>query len=144
MVYRRFKPKLDKLYYLITIPTALMMLVFTVVPLLLDPEATGAMLGIILPCDLLVGYFVVTPLVGYVELREDTVFIKYGFILKREIPYSALREVTIGRGIVSESMLSLKNAMEHVTIRYNRFDVTIVSVVGNEELAEELDHRRLS
>ena len=39
-------------------------------------------------------------------------------------------------------MLSLKSAMEHVEIRYNSFDVTVVSVKDNDALIAELDERR--
>ena len=37
--------------------------------------------------------------------------------------------------------MSLKNAMEHVNIRYNAFDVTTVSVKENDELMRELESR---
>ena len=31
-------------------------------------------------------------------------------------------------------MLSLKNSVEHITIKYNKFDVTTVSVTDNDDL----------
>ena len=34
----------------------------------------------------------------------------------------------------TDTMLSLKNAMEHVTIKYNKFDITAVSVTDNDDL----------
>ena len=46
------------------------------------------------------------------------------------------------RKFYSETMLSLKSAMEHVEIRYNSFDVTVVSVKDNDALIAELDERR--
>jgi hypothetical protein len=38
-------------------------------------------------------------------------------------------------------MVSLKNAIEHVNIKYNSFDVTTVSVVDNDGFIEELKER---
>ena len=38
-------------------------------------------------------------------------------------------------------MMSLKNALEHVNIKYNAFDVTTVSVVGNRDLIKEINER---
>ena len=38
-------------------------------------------------------------------------------------------------------MTSLKNALEHVNIKYNNFDVVTVSVVGNDEFISELAER---
>ena len=83
---------------------------------------------------LLILYFAVSPLFGYVELRENTVFIRYGFILTREIDYLNIREMKKDRKFYSETMLSLKNSMEHVTVKYNKFDVTTVSVTDNDDL----------
>ena len=42
-------------------------------------------LWVFVPTDLLILYFLISPLFGYVELREETVFIKFGFIMKKEI-----------------------------------------------------------
>ena len=35
-------------------------------------------------------------------------------------------------------MISLKNAFEHINIKYNTFDLFSVSVVENEELMEQI------
>ena len=94
------------------------------------------------PVDLLVLYFLISPLFGYVELREDTLYVRYGLILKREIPYSAIRGAVKEKKFHSDSMLSLKNAFEHVTIGYNKFDLTVVSVADNDAFLEELNRRR--
>lgn len=37
-------------------------------------------------------------------------------------------------------MLSLKNSLDHINIKYNTFDITSVSVIGNAELIAELEH----
>ncbi len=136
MSNKRFKPLVDKLYLLMLIPTALIMLTVNALPIF-HPTTLG--LFIIIPTDLLVVYFFVSPLFGYVELGENSMLIKYGFFLKREIPYVKIRSLEKVSKFYSESMMSLKNAFEHVDIRYNTFDVTSVSVVGNDELISELE-----
>ena len=118
-------------------PTLLLMAALTA---LATPHI--ASLLITLAVDLLVIYLHVSPLFGYVELGESCLIIKFGFFLKREIPYFKIRGPELGRGIVSDSMLSLKCALEHVKVRYNTFDVVTVSVVGNEELAERISALR--
>ena len=136
MEIKKFKPKLDKFFWAIWIPTSVLMIAITVVAAF-EPVA----LLIVLPLDVFVFYFLVSSLFGYVELREDAVFIKFGFILKREIPYGKIRGAERERKVISPSMLSLKNALEHVNIKYNTFDVVTVSVIGNDELIRELERR---
>ena len=138
METKRFKPLFDKLYLIISIPTATVVLSATAFTAFFEPVA----LFITVPVSLFVMYFLISPLFGYVELRESALFIKYGLILKKYIPYDRIRAIEKSRGVYSESMMSLKNALEHVNVKYNAFDVTTVSVVGNDELIEELEKRR--
>jgi hypothetical protein len=123
----------DKIYICIWIPT-IVLIAAAVILACFEPPA----LIIMIPTLLFVVYFFVSPLFGYVELREETVFIKFGFILTREVAYSKIRSVTKERKFYSDSMLSLKNAMEHVNIKYNTFDILSVSVVGNDDLIKEI------
>ena len=133
---KRFKPLVDKLYWIIIIFTSAVMIGLTV------PSAFAPItLWIIVPTDVLVYYFLISPLFGYVELRANTVFIKFGFILKKEIPYKKIRGAVKERRTYSDSILALKNALEHVNIKYNTFDIVTVSVVGNDRLIEELNAR---
>ena len=131
-----YKPKVDRLFYIIWIPTVLLLIAgtvitcFDIIPLLL-----------MLSVDIFTLYFLVSLLVGYVELRPDSMFVKYGFIIKREIPYTNIREIKKERKLYSESMMSLKNAIEHVNIKYNSFDVTTVSVTDNDAFIIELTSR---
>lgn len=131
-----YKPKVDRLFYIIWIPTVLLLIAatvitcFNIIPLLL-----------MLSVDIFTLYFLVSPLVGYVELRPDSMFVKYGFILKRDIPYTNIREIKKERKLYSESMMSLKNAIEHVNIKYNSFDVTTVSVTDNDAFIIDLKSR---
>ena len=134
MFNRRFKPLVDKMYWMISIPTGVLMLTITV----LSAFAPLSLL-VTVPTDLFVLYFLISPLFGYVELREETVFIKFGFILKREIPYSKIRGTEKAKKFYSDSMLSLKNSLEHVNIKFNTFDIFSVSVVGNDELIEAIE-----
>ncbi len=138
MENKRFKPLIDRLYFMIFIPTALLLIAVTAASAFSPPALiiTGAV-------DLFVLYFLISPLFGYVELRESSLFIKYGFLLKKEIPYAKIRGAVKGRKFYSESMMSLKNSFEHVNVKYNTFDVTTVSVVKNDAFISELEKRLL-
>ena len=122
-------------YFIIFIPTALLLIAVTVLSAF-SPTA----LIITVPVDLFVLYFFISPLFGYVELREGSLFIKYGFFLKKEIPYAKIRGAVKGRKFYSESMMSLKNSFEHVNVKYNSFDVTTVSVVENDAFISEFQY----
>ena len=138
METKRFKPLFDKLYLILLIPTLFLMLGVTAL-IFVFPEP--AAIFIIIAVDLFVAYFFVSPLFGYVELRENSLFIKYGFFLKKEIPYEKIRETSKKRKFYSDSMMSLKNSFEHVNIKYNAFDVTSISVVDNDAFALALEER---
>ena len=136
MENRRFKPMLDRMFWIIWIPTILLLIVGTALS-----AAAPIALCILIATDVFTIYFLVTSLFGYVELREKTVYIKFGFLTEREIPYDKIRDVSRERKIYADSMIALKNSLEHVNIRYNRFDVVSVSVVTNDELISELQKR---
>ena len=133
---KRYKPLVDKLFFITWVPTAIVMLGFTVLSAF-EPAA----LFIMIPIDIFTFYFLFSSLSGYAELREHSVFIKFGFIMKIEIPYDKIRSVSRARKFYSESMLSLKNSFEHINIKYTKFDVVCVSVIGNDELIKELTER---
>ena len=135
----RFKPQIDRLFWFIWIPTVILLAVCTVIAC-----TSVVALLIMLATDIFTLYFLISPLFGYVELREQTVYVKFGFFMSREIEYSRIRTVNIERKWYSESMLSLKCAYEHVNVKYNSFDVVTVSVESNATLALELDRRRRS
>ena len=137
MENRKFKPLIDKLYWLITLPTLIFVLALTVVTAIFHPPV----LFLMIPILLFISYFLISTLFGYVELRENTLFIKYGFFLKKEIEYSKIRSTVKDRKIYSESMMALKNALEHVNIKYNIYDVTTVSVIDNDRFIKELNER---
>lgn len=136
MEIKRFKPLVDKMFYIISIPTILLMAALTVICAM----AHITLVAVIF-MDVLVFYLIVSPLFGYVELRENEVFVKFGLHNSRKIPYNTIRDVQKDRKFYSESMVSLKNAIEHVNIKYNAFDVTTVSVVDNDAFIEELKAR---
>lgn len=137
MQVKRYRPKIDKLFYIIWVPTGLLMLALTLVTAIFELKT----LFWTLPLDLFVFYFLFSSLVGYAELRETSLFIRYGFILKKEIPYSEICGIEKVRRWYSETMLSLKNSMEHVNIKYKRFDITAVSVKDNDGFIEEIKAR---
>ena len=133
---RRYKPLIDKMFYLIWVPISIVMLGVTVLSFF-EPTA----LFVMLPVDIFTFYFLFSSLFGFAELREKSFFIKFGFIFKTEIPYSSIRGIAKDRKFYSDSMLSLKNALSHVNIKYNKFDLVTVSVKENDEFIEELTRR---
>lgn len=133
----RFRPLIDRLYYLPLLFTALVLTPLTVLTALAEPM----MLAFTIPTDLFCLYFFISPLFGLVELRENAIFIRYGFFLRREIPYASIRGTRRARGLYGESMLSLKSGMEHLHILYDRYGITTVSVKDNDRLALEIEKR---
>lgn len=138
MEIKRYKPKIDKLFWSIFIPTNILVLCAMIIPAFFDFK----MLFLMSPVFLFVNYFFISSLFGYVELREKELFIKYGFFMKKAIPYRKIRALEKTRKLYSESMMSLKNAIEHINIKYNKFDVTAVSVKNNDELIRDINMRR--
>ena len=134
---KRFRPKLDKLFWIISSILLAIVIGITVTAIFMPIT-----LWVIIPTDLFILYFVLSPLFGYVELREKTVFIKFGFFLSREIPYSKIRGTESVRKFYSDSMLSLKNSLDHVNIKYNTFDMVSVSVKDNDELIRKIEQNR--
>ena len=138
MKNERYKPKVDKLFWwLFSITNGV--LLASLIPTSIDAPST---IFINLPIFLFTNYFFISSLFGYVELRESELFIKYGFFLKRSIPYAKIRRLEKDRKFYTESILSLKNAMEHVNIRYNSFDVTSVGVTDNDALIAAINEKR--
>ena len=135
---KKYKPLVDKLFW-VTFIVAIALVVGVTVPVFLYPEPFAIIITLLV--DLLVVYLLVSPLCGYVELRETSVFIKFGFFLFREIPYSKIRCIKKEKKLYADSMLSLKNAVEHINIKYNSFNVVSVSVVQDDEFIEELTER---
>ena len=130
---KKFSPLVDKLFWIISIPTVIFIAAMTVIS-----AFAPVSLIITIPVDLFVIYFLVSPLFGYVELRENSVYIRFGLIMKREIPYEKIRDAVKVRKLYSDSMVSLKNSIEHVNIGYNKFDIVSVSVVKNDDFIYQL------
>ena len=138
MKNERYKPKVDKLFWwLFSITNGVLLAIL--VPTTIDAPTT---LFINLPIFLFTNYFFISSLFGYIELRERELFIKYGFFLKRSIPYAKIRSLQKERKFYTDSILSLKNAMEHVNIKDNSFDVTAVSVTDNDALIAAVNEKR--
>ena len=134
---KRYRPLIDKLYYV----TATVALAIVFLPSLILSFMEPYTILIMLPIFLLTAYFFVSALHAYVELRESGLFIKYGFILKREIPYDKIRSVEKERRVISTSTLSIKNALDHINIKYGTFDVTTVSLKDSEDFLIKLNER---
>ena len=131
----RFKPKFDRLFVWLCVLMNLIILGCTIPTAIFAPST----LFINIPIFLFANYFFVSPLFGYVELRSDELFVKYGFFLKRHIPYASIKSLKKERKLYTDTMLSLKNAMEHINIRYNSFDLTAVSVTDNDALIAAIE-----
>lgn len=140
MNIQRYKPLVDKLFWIISVPTTVLLIGVTLA-VCFFPAPLALFITIL--TDLIVIYFLIAPLFGYVELREDSVYIKYGLFLNKEIPYRKIRKIEKERRFYSDSMLSLKNAFDHINIKYNTFDITSVSVVNNDIFIENLNKRIL-
>ena len=136
MPNKRFKPLIDKTFYIIWIPTILLLVAATVISF-----SAPVALVILLLSDVFTLYFLFSSLAGYVELREDSVYIKFGFILKAEIPYERIRGFSKEHKIYSDSTFSIKNSLDHVNIKYDKFELASVSVVNNDELISEIEAR---
>ena len=132
----RFKPLIGKMFYAIWIPTILLLAVTTALSALAPVS-----LFITISVDIFTLYFLFSSLVAYVELREDIIYAKVGFIMKVEIPYKKIRGIERSHKFYSDSMLSIKNSLDHVNIKYNSFDLLSVSVVDNEAFVSELEKR---
>lgn len=134
---KRYKPLIDKLFYSIMIPT----MVIVILPVILCGIIEPTTLFITSPILLFTAYFFITTLFGYAELRDSGLFIKYGFIMKKEIPYDKIREIEKERAIISPSIVSIKNALDHINIKYNAFDVTTLSLRDSDEFIQELNKK---
>ena len=135
---KRYKPRFDRLFYGIAIFTAVVML-----GCLIPSFYGGGAFAIVVTLGSLIlcGYFLVSPCFGYAELREETLFIKFGFFLSREIPYEKIYAVEKKHMMVADSMLSLKNAMDHLNVKYNRFDLISLSLQNEEDFIKALCER---
>ena len=61
--------------------------------------------------------------------------------MKKEIPYDKIRGIEKERKLISPSILSIKNALDHVNIKYNTFDVTTLSLVNSDEFIDNLNKK---
>lgn len=134
MNVKRYKPAIDKLFWIIFIPTSILLILATILTIL-EPIALLIMIFV----DVFTFYFLFTSLFGYVELKEHSIYIKFGLFIKREIPYNKIRDIIKERKVISTSFLSLKNSLDHIKIKYNKFDEVVVSVKENDELFKKLN-----
>ena len=133
---KRYKPLIDKYFYIIWVPLSILLIALTILAL---SEVIALILMILI--DVFCWYFMISQLTGYVELRESSMYVRFGFILRKNIPYNKIKEFNKERRIITYSYLSLKNALEHINIKYNKFDMITVSVVNNDDLIKELEER---
>ena len=139
MENNKYRARFDKTYIIIYVATNLFLVAAMIIPALIDPYV-GAII-IIAAALVFVNYFLLSAAVGYVELREESLYIRFGFILSREIPYSKIRGIDRHHKFYADSMLSIKNSLDHVNIKYNKFDLVSISVKGEDRFLAELCKR---
>ena len=91
------------------------MIPFTVISFIELPA-----LIIVLCTDIFILYFMISSLVAYVELKENSLYIKFGFILKREIPYNTILEINKekkGYYVVIEASVSSSKVVDEFARR---------------------------
>lgn len=138
METKRYSPNFDRFYRLaIVLPTELVMLALTVTMAILEPTS----LFYDIPVLLFVNYFVISPMTGYVELREEGLYIRFGFFMKREIPYAKVRGIAKEHKFYADSMLALKGSLDHINVKYNKFDLVSISIKNTDEFIAELSER---
>ncbi len=135
---KRYTPLIDRLFWIVLFITLPIIVVLTIAVCLFPVP-----LAICIVCitNLLILYLQLSPLFGYVEFEEKHVLVRFGLLMKRVIPYTEIRSAEKKRQISSDSIISLKCAIEHVNIKYNTFDVLTVSVKDNDALIAELEER---
>ena len=136
MLNQKFKPLFDKKFCWIWIPTLLMLAAGTFL-------AAGAPIAlcILIITDVFTLYFIISPLFAYAELRENSLFVKFGFFVTREIPYIKIRGISKEHKLYADSMISIKNSLDHVNVKYNTFDVISISVADNDSFIKALEAR---
>ena len=139
MENKRFYPKIGRMFWAILIPSEIFMLAMNALWIFYPGGPLSVI--VIVGTFVLLNYFLLTPCFGFVEFREKALFVKFGFFMKREIPYDKIRGIEKARKFYSDSMLSLKNDMEHLNIKYNKFDIISVSIKDEENFIRELKLR---
>lgn len=136
MEIKRYKPLIDKYFWIIWITLFIILIIPTILSLT-ELVAFLIMIGVFV----FTFYFMVSSFFSYVELRDKGLYIKFGFIIKKEIPYDKIRDIIKERKLYSESSFSIKNSIEHVVIKYNKFDNVTVSVKNNDDLIQKIKYR---
>jgi len=136
MEIKRYKPLIDKYFWIIWITLFIILIIPTILSLT-ELVAFLIMIGVFV----FTFYFMVSSFFSYVELRDKSLYIKFGFIIKKEIPYDKIRDIIKERKLYSESSFSIKNSIEHVVIKYNKFDNVTVSVKNNDDLIQKIKYR---
>ena len=131
---KRYRPAIGKMFWFTWIPLTIILAAIVIISMEY-PVGLILTIGVSLFCY----YFLVSSLVAYVELREESLFIKFGFVFKKEIPYKNIRELVKVRRFYTESFLAIKNTLEHVNIKYKKFDIVSVSVKNNDEFIKEVE-----
>lgn len=134
----KLRCKIDLCYSIIFIVTELVLLVPSILTFIFKDMLAGF---VTLAPFLLVTLLFMSSFSGYIIIKEDELYIRYGFILKRSIPYENIRALIKEKTVLSECLLGMKNSLEHVLIKYNKYDTTCVSVRNNDLFIEEVNKK---
>lgn len=134
----KYKCKIDKGYLIFYLVLELLFLIVPIVSFILKDIIEG--LVELIPFAIITFCFT-SSLNAYVILHENELFIKYGFILKKSIPYEKIIGIEKKKQFICESIIAIKNSKEHIDIKYNKFDVTSISVKNNDFFINELKEK---
>lgn len=134
----KFKTKFDLFHIMILLITELIMLPFVIISLI--DKSYGAAIISAIP-GILIALLWISMASAYAVLEDDSLFIKYGFVFKKRIPYNKIRSIEKKKKWYSESLLGMKNSLVHVDIKYNTYDITCVSLKDNDLFIDELTKR---
>lgn len=136
----KFKPLVDKYFYT---PIILVLILF-IAPIMvgivckqIDQIIITSLLFIV------IGVLLISPLFGYVKIEDDHIFIKYGLFFKRKIFYTNITEITKERKFYATSLISHKTALDHVFIKYNKYDDTCISIKNMDVFIALVEEKRL-
>ncbi len=134
----KFKAEIGK-YYIISLSVVSILILFPLIISLIILDIAAIISFSIF--FVIMEVILISPIFGYVRLDDDFLYIKYGLILRKHIPYEIIVGLEKEHKLYSESLISLKTSIEHVRIKYNTYDNTTVSVKNMDQFIEEVNQK---
>lgn len=131
----KYRVNIDKYYYITIVVVSLILLI----PLILSIVAKRVWVILVVAFLIIfVEYLLFSCFIGYAKLEEDHLVIRYGFIIKRRLPYEIIRGVEKKSSYFSESLISLKTTKNCVVVLFNTYDNTTISIKDEDDFIEKL------